>query len=152
MYLQWADVNTAWKLYQQKAIIRVRTISCRLGLYDRPNRSAYIEMGNAKVFATVYGPREVASINSSLTMYKMIQIAVSQGGHLRHPTDKRTRAMNQHITGVFHTARRKSKYPDSLIEIYLQVLQADGGVMSACISTSTLALQAMKASQGHKFP
>lgn len=37
----------------------LRSISCRLGLYDRPNGSAYIEMGNTKVLAAVYGPREV---------------------------------------------------------------------------------------------
>lgn len=39
----------------------LRDISCRLGLYDRPNGSAYIEMGNTKVLAAVYGPREVLS-------------------------------------------------------------------------------------------
>ena len=37
----------------------LREIKCRLGLYDRPNGSAYIEMGNTKVLAAVYGPREV---------------------------------------------------------------------------------------------
>lgn len=40
----------------------LRDISCRLGLYDRPNGSAYIEMGNTKVLAAVYGPREVLSL------------------------------------------------------------------------------------------
>ena len=37
----------------------LRSLNCRLGVYDQPNGSAYIEMGNTKVLAAVYGPREV---------------------------------------------------------------------------------------------
>ncbi|XP_027222932.1 exosome complex component RRP41 [Penaeus vannamei] len=123
----------------------LRTISCRLGLYDRPNGSAYIEMGNTKVLAAVYGPREVRSMGKQqfdecIIQCQMSRIAASQGERLKRPTDQRTRAMSQHIAGVFHAAIRKSKYPGSQIDIYLQVLQADGGVMSACINASTLAL------------
>lgn len=52
---------------------------------------------------------------------QMSRIAASQGERLKRPTDQRTRAMSQHIAGVFHAAIRKSKYPGSQIDIYLQV-------------------------------
>ncbi|XP_071542730.1 uncharacterized protein Ski6 [Panulirus ornatus] len=123
----------------------LRTISCRLGLYDRPNGSAYIEIGNTKVLAAVYGPREVRSVSKQqldecVIQCQMSRIAASQGERIKRPIDQRTRAMSQQIAGVFHAAIRKSKYPGSQIDIYVQVLQADGGVMSACINVSTLAL------------
>ncbi|KAK7067310.1 Exosome complex component RRP41 [Halocaridina rubra] len=123
----------------------LRTISCRLGLYDRPNGSAYIEMGNTKVLAAVYGPREVRSLSKQqlddcVIQCQVSRIAACQGERVRRPMDPRTRAMSLQIAGVFQGAIRKSKYPGSQIDIYVQVLQADGGVMSACINASTLAL------------
>lgn len=123
----------------------LRTISCRLGLYERPNGSAYIEMGNTKVLAAVYGPREVRSVTKQqldevVIQCQMSRIAASQGERIKRPRDQRTRAMSLQIAGIFQGAIRKSKYPGSQIDIYVQVLQADGGVMSACINASTLAL------------
>ncbi|XP_063866836.1 uncharacterized protein LOC135103866 [Scylla paramamosain] len=123
----------------------LRDISCRLGLYDRPNGSAYIEMGNTKVLAAVYGPREVRSLSKQnldecVIQCEMSRIAACQGERVRRPRDQRTRALSLQIAGVFHAAIRKTKYPGSQIDIYVQVLQADGGVTSACINASTLAL------------
>lgn len=37
----------------------LRQINCGLGLYDHPNGSAYLEMGNTKALVAVYGPHEV---------------------------------------------------------------------------------------------
>lgn len=37
----------------------LRTINCRLGIYDKPNGSAFMQMGNTQVLAEVYGPKEV---------------------------------------------------------------------------------------------
>ena len=38
----------------------LRNVRCKLGLYDTPNGSAFIEIGNTKVLASVYGPKEVS--------------------------------------------------------------------------------------------
>jgi exosome complex component RRP41 len=38
-----------------------RQIKCRLSLFTKVDGSAYLEMGNTKVIAVVYGPREVRS-------------------------------------------------------------------------------------------
>jgi exosome complex component RRP41 len=37
----------------------LRQIRCRMGVYNQADGSAYIEQGNTKVLATVYGPHEV---------------------------------------------------------------------------------------------
>ncbi|KAB7493624.1 UNVERIFIED_CONTAM: hypothetical protein RMT77_010195 [Armadillidium vulgare] len=123
----------------------LRKISCRLGLYDQPNGSSYIEMGNTKILAAVYGPHEVKNLKKQQLDEVIIQcevsrIAASQGERVKRPRDQRTRAMSQQIASVFEGAIRKSKYPGSQIDIYIQVLQSDGGVLSACINASTLAL------------
>ena len=37
----------------------LRQIHCKMGVYKQADGSAYIEQGNTKVLATVYGPHEV---------------------------------------------------------------------------------------------
>jgi len=37
----------------------IRCMRCRIGVYTQAEGSAYIEQGNTKVLATVYGPHEV---------------------------------------------------------------------------------------------
>ena len=123
----------------------LRYIKCRLGLYDQPNGSAYIEMGNTKVLAAVYGPREVQStakqqLDEVVIQCEISKIAASHGERVKKTTDLKTRSMSQQIAGVFEAAIRKHKYPGSQIDIYIQILQADGGTLSACINASTLAL------------
>ena len=52
---------------------------------------------------------------------EMSRIAACQGERIRRPRDNRTRAMSQQIASVFHAAIRKSRYPGSQIDIYVQV-------------------------------
>jgi exosome complex component RRP41 len=37
----------------------LRQIRCKLGVFSQPDGSAYLEQGNSKVLAAVYGPHEV---------------------------------------------------------------------------------------------
>lgn len=39
----------------------LRRIQCRLGVFSQADGSAYIEQGNTKVLAAVYGPHEVSN-------------------------------------------------------------------------------------------
>ena len=39
----------------------LRKIVCRMGVFKQADGSAYIEMGNTKALATVYGPHEVTN-------------------------------------------------------------------------------------------
>ena len=38
----------------------LRRIQCRMGVFEQADGSAYIEHGNTKVLAAVYGPHEVS--------------------------------------------------------------------------------------------
>lgn len=39
----------------------LRKIQCKLGVFSQADGSAYVEQGNTKVLAAVYGPHEVRS-------------------------------------------------------------------------------------------
>jgi len=40
----------------------LRQIRCKLGVFNQPDGSAYLEQGNTKVLAAVYGPHEVKKL------------------------------------------------------------------------------------------
>lgn len=44
----------------------LRKIRCKLGVFSQPDGSAYLEQGNTKVLAAVYGPHQVIHLNFSL--------------------------------------------------------------------------------------
>lgn len=47
----------------------LRRIRCKLGVFTQPDGSAYLEQGNTKVLAAVYGPHQV---NRSSQVYHLI--------------------------------------------------------------------------------
>ena len=42
-----------------RKVNEVRKINCRLGVFEQSDGSAYIEMGNTRVLAAVYGPHDI---------------------------------------------------------------------------------------------
>lgn len=42
----------------------LRRIQCKLGVFGQPDGSAYLEQGNTKVLAAVYGPHQVCICSS----------------------------------------------------------------------------------------
>jgi len=49
----------------------LREIHCKMGVFSQADGSAYIEQGNTKVLAAVYGPHEVFVMNDNtgFTLY-----------------------------------------------------------------------------------
>ena len=52
----------------------LRQIRCKLGVFSQADGSAYLEQGNTKILATVYGPHEV-STQLSLCCDKAVSVS-----------------------------------------------------------------------------
>src|SRR5437016_6322058 len=46
----------------------IRKVNCRMGVFETADGSAYVEIGNTRVLASVYGPHEVRG-NKSKTIH-----------------------------------------------------------------------------------
>eukprot|EP01125_Pyxidicula_operculata_P009606 TRINITY_DN3156_c0_g2_i1.p1 TRINITY_DN3156_c0_g2~~TRINITY_DN3156_c0_g2_i1.p1 ORF type:complete len:245 (-),score=31.12 TRINITY_DN3156_c0_g2_i1:600-1334(-) len=123
----------------------LRQIKVKMGIFSRADGSAYYEQGNTKILAAVYGPREVsrkfqkaqeAVINCEYSMY------TSSTGERKKQSkgDRRSVEISLIIKQVFEEAIMTDLCPHSQIDIYVQVLQADGGTRCASINAATLAL------------
>jgi len=124
----------------------LRRIACRLGVYRQADGSAYLEQGLTKVLAAVYGPHEPRRNRNLLAdrarincQYSMATFSTGER-KIRPRGDRRSREFTQHLEKTFEAAILTSAYPNSQIDIYCEILQADGGNLSACINAATLAL------------
>ncbi|KAL9643228.1 hypothetical protein ABK040_014685 [Willaertia magna] len=124
----------------------IRKIKFKLNLFSRADGSAYFEQGNTRVLAAVYGPREVknkshmkndrAIINCEYSM-----ATFSTGERKRQfKKDRKSTEISVVIRQTFESVILTHLYPRTQIDIFMQVLQADGGTRSACINAATLAL------------
>lgn len=126
----------------------LRRMACRLGVFEQSDGSAYVEMGNTRVLAAVYGPHEVksssrlrASHEKAIINCQYSMATFSTSERKRRPRgDYRSLEITANVKEVFETAVLAQLYPYSQIDIFLEVLQSDGSNYAACINAATLAL------------
>nr|CAG4636435.1 EOG090X0BHT [Eubosmina coregoni] len=125
----------------------LRRIQCSLGIFAQADGSAYLEQGNTKVLAAVYGPHEIRGAKSKalhdqvLVNCQYSTATFSMGERKRRPRgDRKSTEMSTHLQDTFSAAIRTELYPRSQIDIFVEVLQADGGNYTTCVNAAMLAL------------
>lgn len=124
----------------------VRKIRCALGALARADGSAYYEQGNTRVLAAVYGPREPTSRGDIVHDKAIVKCEFSTAmfaSTARRRTwkgDRRSTSAATVVQKVFEGVILLQSYPKSQIDIYVQILQNDGGTLVAAINAASLAL------------
>ncbi|RKP23212.1 exosome complex exonuclease RRP41 [Syncephalis pseudoplumigaleata] len=124
----------------------LRKVKCSLSPLSHASGSAYVEQGNTKVLAVVYGPREARHKGHAMhdRAYINVEYTVapfSTGERKkRSKNDRRLLESGLAIKQTFESAIQTTLYPRSQIDIYIQLLQDDGGALQATINAVTLAL------------
>ncbi|KAL1919349.1 uncharacterized protein VTP21DRAFT_2042 [Calcarisporiella thermophila] len=124
----------------------LRKITCRPGVLCQADGSAYIEHGNTKVLAAIYGPREARHRGAILhdraifnVEFNIAPFSTSERKK-RSKNDKRSLEIAALVKQTFEPVVMTTLFPRSQIDIYLQILQHDGGTLQACINAATVAL------------
>jgi len=123
----------------------MRPINIEVGLLSNADGSAYIEQGKNKILAAVYGPREIHPKHQALPdraalrcRYHMAPFSVQER---KSPAPSRR---EQELSKVMREALEPSifteYYPRTAIDLFVEVLQADGGTRCAGITAASLAL------------
>lgn len=123
----------------------LRRIQCKLGVFTQPDGSAYLEQGNTKVLAAVYGPHQASkakSLPDSVVVNCQYSMATFSTGERknRQRGDRKSQEMSMQLRQALMAAIKTELYPRSQIDIYVEVLQADGGAYCAGVNAATLAL------------
>ena len=123
----------------------LRPISLQVGLMKNADGSAYIEWGKNKIMAAVYGPKEVHPKHMVLpdrallrSRYHMAPFSVDER---KNPAPSRREIeISKVIREALEPAVIVEDYPRTAIEVWVEVLQSDGGSRVAGITASALAL------------
>lgn len=126
----------------------LRDIRIEVGYIKNAVGSAYIEWGNNKIVAAVYGPKEAlpkhiqdperAIIKCRYTMSPFSSLEE----HGRSGPNRRSTEISKVTKEVFENVIMLDKYPGSAIDIYVEVLQGDGGTRAAGITAAAVAVAA----------
>ncbi|MFW9993808.1 MAG: exosome complex exonuclease Rrp41 [Candidatus Odinarchaeota archaeon] len=123
----------------------LRPITLKVGILERANGSAYIEHGNNKILVAVYGPREIHPKHLALPNkanvrceYRLATFSVNER---KSPAPRRREhELSKIIQEALESAIFTERYPRVAIDIYIQVLDADGGTRCASVTAASLAL------------
>lgn len=129
-----------------RAMDEVRPVRIEAGIVHEADGSAYIEWGGNKILCGVYGPREciprfLASPYKALIKCRyMMSPFASLEEHGRAGPSRRSNELSKVIREVFENLIIAEKFPNTQIDIYMDVLQASGGTRTASITAASVAL------------
>lgn len=126
----------------------LRRMNCKLAVLEQADGSAYLEMGNTNVLAAIYGPHEMSRKNRGSASHEraMINCQYSQATFStferkkKPKTSLRSIEITNNIRDIFENVILTHLFPNSQIDIFLEVLQSDGSNLSACVNAATLAI------------
>jgi exosome complex component RRP41 len=124
---------------------QLRQVKLEVGVIPNADGSAYIEWGKNKILVGVYGPREAHPKHLALQdrtvlkcRYHMAPFSVQER---KSPAPSRREVeLSKVIRESLEPAIFLDLYPRTMIDLTIEVLQADGGTRCASITAASLAL------------
>jgi exosome complex component RRP41 len=123
----------------------LRPLKIEVGILSNADGSAYIEHGKNKILAAVFGPKEVHPKHMALQdrmvlkcRYHMAPFSVQER---KSPAPSRREIeLSKVIRESLEPAIFMEYYPRTMADIFIEVLQADGGTRCASITAAALAM------------
>ncbi len=123
----------------------LRPIKMRVGVLKNADGSALVEFGKTKVIAAVYGPREakprhVALPDRALIRCRYHMAPFSTDDRKSPAPSRREIELSKVIREALEAAVFTELYPRTTIDVFIEVLQADGGTRTTGLTAASLAL------------
>ena len=124
----------------------LRPIKIEAGVLKNADGSAYLEWGKNKIFAAVYGPREALPKHTADPEKAVIKCRYSMAPfssleeHGRSGPNRRAIEISKVTKEVFENVIMGENFPGTEINIFIEVVQSDGGTRAAGITAAAVAL------------
>jgi len=123
----------------------LRPTKMEVGVLSNADGSAYIEQGKNKILAAVYGPREAHPRHLALPERAILQcryhMAPFSVDERKSPAPSRREVeLSKVIRESLEPAIFLDQFPRTSIDLFIEVLQADGGTRCAGVTVASLAL------------
>lgn len=124
----------------------MRPMNMKVGVLDRADGSAYLEWGGNKVYAGVFGPRDVYPkflsnpYGSLLRVHYGMSPFSAKHERMRPGPGRRAMELSEVISFAFQNVVQLEKFPMTAIDVHVEIVQADGGTRCSAINAVSLAL------------
>ena len=123
----------------------LRKITIEAGVLHRAEGSCYLEWGNNKVVAAVYGPREAIPRHTQNPLRAIVNArynmaAFSVEDRKRPGPDRRSREISKVISEALEKIILVEQFPRASIDVNIEVLDAEAGTRCAGLTAAGVAL------------
>ena len=123
----------------------LRPVHIESGVIPNADGSAYIEMGRNKIIAGVYGPREMhpkrfSKPNRGILRCRYHMAPFSVDPRRSPAPSRRDQEISMVMTDAIEPALFLERYPRSVIDVFVEIIEADGGTRCASINAAAVAL------------
>jgi exosome complex component RRP41 len=128
-----------------RAFNELRPLKIEAGVLERADGSAYLEIGGNKVLAAVYGPREFhirrfLKPNMAVLRCRYNMAPFSVDDRKRPGPDRRSVEISKITSEALSPSVFLEKFPRSSIDVFIEVIEAEGGTRCAGITAASVAL------------
>ncbi len=129
-----------------RALDEMRPLKIEAGLLHKAAGSAYVEWGDNKVIAAVYGPRECLPrhdanpYRAKLSVRYLMSPFASKEEHGRSGPNRRSIELSMVLREALENVVLLEHYPNAMIDVFIEVLQASGGTRCASLVAASVAL------------
>ena len=123
----------------------LRPIKMEAGVLERADGSAYIEWGGNKILAAVYGPQEclprhLCDPYKATLVYRYNMAPFSVEERKRPGPDRRSTEISKVSRQALEEVVLLEQFPNSMIKVFCEVLQADAGTRCASLTAASICL------------
>lgn len=126
---------------------QMRPIEMQIGVVNRANGSSLVKFGDTHAIAAAYGPRELmprhmqeADRGIIRTRYNMAPFSVDD--RKAPGSDRRSTEISKVIRLALQPVVFVQDYPKATVDVYIEILQADGSTRVTGINAASLAMAA----------
>jgi len=124
----------------------MRPIEAKAGIIKRADGSAMFKIGNTVAYASVYGPRDLfprflknPQKGILRCSYNMMPFSGS-GDRVRPGTNRRSKEISMVTKKALEPVIDLQQFPNSVVDVYIELPQTDAGSRCAGISAASIAL------------
>ena len=128
-----------------RKVNETRKVTIKAGVLKNASGSAYIEFGGNKILAGVFGPRDVhpkhmSNPDTGILRVRYHMEPFSVGERKKPAPSRREIEISKVIKEALEPAVMLEQFPRTAVDVFLEVLQADGGTRCAALDAASVAL------------
>ncbi|NLI74279.1 MAG: exosome complex exonuclease Rrp41 [Euryarchaeota archaeon] len=138
-------IDEEGKRIDGRRVDEMRPLKIEAGVLKRADGSAYLEWGDNKVMAAVYGPREchprhMQNPSRAIIQCRYNMMSFSVSDRKRPGPDRRSIEISKIISEALENVVFTENFPRTSIDVYIEVLQANAGTRVAGLTAASVAL------------